>query len=354
MCTRRAMILGGLAGFAPGAAPMAQSSHAGQADAIVSRYAQAGRFSGVVAVASDGAPAFQKAWGLADDEGAVPNTVDTVFRIGSLTKQFTAAAVLQLAEARKLTLSDPISKHYPAVPAAWREATLLQLLNHSAGVPSYTNLPGYFETQAKVDRTPAQVVALTAGQPLDFKPGSRWAYSNTGYTLLGLVIETVSGQAYPSYLRDYVLAPLGLDDTGYDDGRAPVAGMASGYAKAKAGRVRAPSLSMATPYAAGSLYSTASDLLAWSNALQAGKVLSAASLRAMFTDYGFRYGLGQFVETRGGHRCWSHSGFISGFRSALAFFPDQRLTIAILANIEDAPVDHVQARLAKLSFRASV
>jgi D-alanyl-D-alanine carboxypeptidase len=335
---------------APSAAGAAPAGYALAAEAAVKPYVDAGYFSGAVLVAKDGRPIFRKAFGLADREWNVATTPETKFRLGSITKQFTATAILQLAEQGKLSLDDPISKYYAEAPAAWAPVTIRRLLTHTSGIPSYTAISGFFRQSARTDRTPQEVIELTRDKPLAFTPGEKFAYDNTGYVLLGYVIEKVSGQTYQAYLTDHVFMPLGLKNTGYDVSETILPMRAAGYSLSGAGPRNAAYLSMTVPYAAGSLYSTVDDLLAWDQALHANKPLKASSVAAMFTDYGFKYGFGQFVEVEDGHRVWNHGGGINGFATVLERLPDDGLTIVVLSNIEQAPVGRIAHLVSALYF----
>ena len=343
-----ALLVLGLA--APAMATPAPAGYAAAAEAAVKPYVEAGYFSGAVLVAKDGSPIFRKAFGLADREWKVAATPETRFRLGSITKQFTATAILQLAEQGELSLDDPISKYYPEAPAAWAPVTIRRLLAHTSGIPSYTAIPGFFRQSARTDRTPEEIIALTRDKPLAFKPGEKFAYDNTGYVLLGYVIEKVSGQTYQAYLTDHVFNPLGLKNTGYDVSEAILPMRAAGYSLSATGLRNASFLSMTLPYAAGSLYSTVDDLLAWDQALHANKPLKASSVTAMFTDYGFKYGFGQFIEVEDGHRVWNHGGGINGFATVLEHLPDDGLTIVVLSNIEQAPVGRIAHLVSALYF----
>jgi D-alanyl-D-alanine carboxypeptidase len=327
--------------WSPATAGSAPAGYVAAAEAAVKPYVDAGYFSGAVLIAKDGRPIFRKAFGLADREWNVAATPDTRFRLGSITKQFTATAILQLAEQSKLSLDDPISKYYPEAPPAWAPVTIRHLLTHTSGIPSYTAIPGFFRQSARTDRTPEEIIALTRDKPMEFKPGEKFAYDNTGYVLLGYVIEKVSGQTYQAYLTDHVFTPLGLKNTGYDVSEAILPMRAAGYSLSATGPRNASYLSMTLPYAAGSLYSTVDDLLAWDQALHANKPLKASSVAAMFTDYGFKYGFGQYVEVEDGHRIWNHFGGINGFATVLEHLPDDGLTIVVLSNIEQAPVGRI-------------
>ena len=327
------------------AAPAPPPGYARLAEGVVKAYADPGVFSGAVLVARDGKPVFRRAFGLANREWDIPNTPETKFRLGSITKQFTAASVLQLAEQGKLSVDDSISKYYPDAPAAWAPITLKHLLTHTSGIPDYTAIPGFFLQQARLDLVPSAIVKLTQDKPLEFPPGSKYAYDNTGYVLLGYVIEKVSGQTYAAYVQDHIFTPLGMKDTGYDVATTILARRAVGYSVAGGKAKNAEFLAMTLPYAAGSLYSTVDDLLIWDQGLHAGKVLKPASLAAMFTDYGFEYGFGEGVSLQNGHRTWSHSGGINGFATKLTHLPDDGLTVVVLGNIEQAPSGRVSQKL---------
>src|SRR6185436_15348616 len=173
---------------------------------------------------------YRRAFGQANREWGVANTPDTEFRLGSITKQFTAAAILQLAEQGKLSLDDPVSKYYAAAPPAWAPITIKHLLTHTSGIPSYTGLPTFFSTaQSRTEMKPEEIVALTKDKPLEFAPGARFNYDNTGYVLLGVVIEKVSGQTYAQYLQDHIFGPLKLTHTGYDVSETILPKRAAGY-----------------------------------------------------------------------------------------------------------------------------
>lgn len=325
-------------------------AYTAQVDTMMRNYTEADRFSGVILVAKDGKPIFRKAYGLANREWNAPVTPETRFRLASITKQFTAAAILQLAEQGKVSLDDPVSKYYPAAPEAWAPITVKHLLTHSSGIPSYTAIQGFFGGPSRVDRTPEEIIALTRDKPLEFKPGEKYAYNNTGYVLLGHVIAKASGQTYQAYLQDHIFTPLGLKDTGYDFSETIIPRRAAGYGLFGGKIGNAPYLAMSLPHAAGSLYSTADDLLAWQQALLAGKVISPASVTAMFTDQGFGYGYGQFIEVRDGKRFWNHAGGINGFVTMLALYPDDGLTIVVLSNFNSADMGRITRRLGELYF----
>ena len=336
---------------------LASAAHAGaargfsaKADAIIRRHVAAQTFSGVVLIADHGKPVFRKAYGLANREWNIAATPDTVFRIGSTTKTFTATAILQLAEKGALKLDDPISQYVPATPAAWSAITLRNLLNHTSGIPDFVQANGFVKGPARIDDYPAELVDLVRDKPLEFTPGSKFHYSNTGYILLGMVIEQVSGQSYADYISATLLKPLNLRHTAYDRQDELIPDRAQGYWRVDGAWKNARVMTPASIYASGALRSTADDLLAWDQALHTGKVLSPASLKAMFDDEGRGYGLGSFVETRHGHRLWDHGGNVPGFCSAFEYYPDDGMTVIVLDNIEGQDAEHLANELAGAWF----
>jgi CubicO group peptidase (beta-lactamase class C family) len=332
-----------------GPACAADADLAAKAEALIQPLVKADRFSGAVLVAKDGKPVFRKGFGLANREWNTPNDPTTKFRIGSITKQFTATAILQLQEAGKLSVDDPASKFYPDMPAAWSGVTIKHLLTHTSGIPDYTHVPNFFDHESMRDRAPEEIIKLTADKPLDFMPGSQYAYDNSGYILLGIIVEKVSGEKYAAYLQRHIFAPLGMRSTGYDVNEAVLAKRAAGYSGDSGKIEHTRYLSMTEPFSAGGLYSTVDDLLTWDRALTAGKVLKPVSMRAMFTDYGYRYGFGWTIDTLAGHRRISHDGGINGFSSQFDRYPDDKLTVIVFSNIGNGiPVRHIGSGLSAL------
>ncbi|HZO57051.1 MAG TPA: serine hydrolase domain-containing protein, partial [Bryobacteraceae bacterium] len=300
------------------AALVLAQDYAAKAEAYVASWVRDGKFQGTVLVMKDGEPLLRKGYGQANREWGIPNSPDTKFRLGSITKQFTAASILQLSERGKLALDDPIAKHYPEAPAAWEKITIHQLLNHTSGIPSYTGLPEFFRKQSMIARNPVEIVKLTQEMPLEFDPGAKFKYNNTGYVLLGHVIEKISGGSYDEYVRKNLLEPLGLKDTGYDWNTTVIARRASGYNPD--GKL-APYLDMSLPHAAGSLYSTVDDLAKWSEGLESGKVVSKANYAKMTTPYLSEYGYGLVMQKFEGHDVVGHGGGINGFNTLLLRAP---------------------------------
>ena len=307
---------------------------------VIQSHASAGTFMGTVLVARDGAVVLDKAYGMANLELEVPNTTATKFRLGSVTKQFTAAAILLLEERGKLRIDDKVKAYLPDAPMNWDRITVFNLLTHTAGIPNFTSLADYGTIKLSA-RTAAASVAAVRDKTLDFGPGEKMSYSNSGYLVLGEIIEKVSGQSYEKFVTDNIFTPLGMTDSGYDSNTAIIKRRASGYirgpfdsAQGKPSEyVNAGYIHMSIPHAAGALYSTTGDLLKWQQALLAGKVVSKASLDRMITPFKNDYALGLTSTLDKGRRVIAHGGGIDGFNTYLAYYPDTKTVIVALSNV---------------------
>ncbi len=306
-------------------------------------------FNGSVLVARDGAVLFSKGYGLANAEHQVPNTPETKFRLGSITKQFTAMAIMILRERGKLAVEDPIGKYLDDAPAAWEGVTIHHLLTHTAGVHSYTSDPEYGTKMAQPE-TVKSMIARFKDKPLDFRPGEKFAYSNSGYFLLGAAIEKVSGKSYEAFLKEAIFDPLGMTDTGYDHPATVLRRRASGYIRKGDGLENAAYLDMAQPYAAGSLYSTTLDLAKWARALDEGKLISEDARAMMFTPAKNDYAYGWTVTTRSGRKEVGHGGGINGFATDIVRYPDQKVCAVVLCNVLPANPGRVSHDLAAITL----
>lgn len=324
---------------------------ADKAAAYMAAQVAVNEFAGVVLVAVDGRPAFRRAYGRANRDWDVPNTPDTKFRIGSVTKQFTAAAVLLLEQRGKLSVSDPVGKHLPDVPEAWAKVTLLQLMSHTGGVPEHSPLaaPGGMAA----DLSPARTIGLVKGKPLDFAPGEKHRYSNTGYVLLGMVVEAASGAEYGAFLRAEVFDPLGMADTGVERPRQVLPGRATGYG-GDAARPSVPYLSMSWPHAAGAMYSTAGDLLRWDRALTDDRLLGPAARKTLVTPVKDGYACGVVVGEAFGRPTVWHNGRVPGSRAYLLRFPDAGLCVVVLTNHDWNSPERVGTDLAGIALGRKV
>jgi CubicO group peptidase (beta-lactamase class C family) len=302
-------------------------------------YIKTAGIQGCVLLAKGGKIILAKGYGLANVELNVANTPKTKFRLGSITKQFTAAAILQLQEKGKLRVGDPISKYVPGGPAAWNGITIHHLLTHTSGIPSYTDEAGYEAHMRERAGAPLDFIKRFRDLPLEFKPGERFHYDNSGYFLLGVIVEQVSGVTYENYLQKNIFERLGMTDTGYDWPTAILKDRALGYSKAASGEeINAEFLDMGHPYAAGSLYSTVLDLYKWDRALYTTKVLSAQSLESVFTpnkyDWaeGIKYGYGWGIAQVHGHKAVGHGGGINGFSTVIWRAIEEDATSIVLSN----------------------
>lgn len=300
-----------------------------------------------VGVAQHGKVLLAKGYGLAEVEFAAPANETTAFRIGSVTKQFTAALILRLVEQKKLSLDDGLEKFVPDFPLQGKNVTVRMLLNHSSGIPSYTDVGEAWQKATPLELSHKELLAFVADKPFDFEPGTSWNYNNTGYYLLGMVLEKVHGKSYAQIVLDEIATPLQLGRTRYDDNRDIIVNRAQGYSMEKGVRKNDAPLGMSQPGAAGALLSTGEDLVKWSMALAGGKVVSAESYTQMTTplvlsngrDTG--YGFGLMIGDLLGKRAISHGGGINGFNSMLLHLPDVDLHVAVISNSERADSDEV-------------
>ncbi len=315
----------------------------GRIDALLARYQELGLFNGCALVADRGQIVIKKGYGLANMEWGIANTPDTKFRLGSITKQFTATLIMQLVEQGKIDLTAPITRYLPDYPARTGDKiTIHHLLNHTSGIVGYTELPT-FGTSLRNPYAPAKFAdEFFAKLDLLFEPGTKFSYNNSGYFLLGVILEKVTGQPYERLLRERIFTPLGMNDSGYDSTQPLLAKRAAGYDKRFDGSfVNTSYIDMTQPYAAGSLYSTVDDLFRWDQALYTEKVLSAQSKERMFTPGLSDYGYAWTITKRDGVTTIAHGGGINGFNTLLTRNPDSKRLIVLLNNTGGAPLDQM-------------
>ncbi len=316
-------------------------------DRIIQSHVDSKQFMGSVLVAQSGKVLLNKGYGSANLEWDIPDSPQTKFRLGSLTKQFTAAAILLLEERGKLRTDDLVAKYLPDAPASWAKITLANLLTHTSGIPNFTSFPDYSTTEA-TPTTPEQLVARFRDKPLNFQPGEKWEYSNSGYVLLGYLLEKISGQRYQDFVRDNLFAPLGMTESGYDSRAAIILHRAAGYSPGANGPVNAGYIDMSIPFSAGALYSTTEDLWRWEQGLFGGKVLTTASLKKMTTPFKNDYAYGLAVRTTHGYTVLEHGGGIEGFNTQLAYDPDGKLAVIVLGNLNGAAPGEIAGQLMSL------
>ena len=329
-------------------------------DRQIDELASSGGFRGALLVAKRGHVLLRKAYGPADEASGVPNRPETRFRIGSITKQFVAAGILRLADRGLLDVQDSLCSRLSPCPSAWQPITLRHLLTHTSGLPDYTtfaNFPALIGTPAST----ADLLARFRDLPLDFPPGDHWSYSNSGYVVLGALLEAISGRAWGDYLREEIFVPLGMADTGVDEDSPSLLRHATGYLQPG---VKPVFLAMSEFAAAGALASTVDDLFLWDEALRAGRVLSAGSLAAatsaqvpckpggcaLASDTG--YGYGWFVALVDARPYAYHWGRIDGFVSTNGFDAADETVVIALSNLETTPTFAMSASLEGLALKA--
>jgi CubicO group peptidase (beta-lactamase class C family) len=324
-------------------------------DAIVGPYVTPGAPGLAIGVVHDGTLRDARGYGLANLEWGAPIGSDTVFRLGSLTKQFTAMAIMLLCEENRLALDDALTTHLPAYPIGGQTITVEQLLTHTAGITDYTGLPEFTEHKHHPDMAPAEIAAVFQQYPLEFVPGSRFRYSNSGYVLLGMIVEAISGVSYAEFVRSRIFAPLGMHQSCYLSNEPIVRHRASGYVTTEQGYQNAPFANMTLPYAAGALGSSVQDLARWDMALRENRLVRPSTLERMHTPVRLlgggtaNYGFGWMIGAYEGRRVMYHGGGINGFVTSMYHWLDDHVTVIALANLFDygLNVDAIARRVSR-------
>ena len=347
-----------VSGTAAQAAPPADLR--AQADALVERTFPADGPGGAVIITQGGRVIYARGRGLADVQARTAITPDTVFRMGSITKQFTASVIMQLVQEGRIGLDDPLSRFFPDYPQPGAGATVRQLLSHTGGVQSYTAIPGFMRDDANTSRayTTAEMIALFRDMPSPTRPGEAWNYNNSGYVLLGAIIEQVTGKAWHEAVTERIARPLGLTTIRYGVGEERIPGMARGYTVGDNGVQLARPIHMSVPHAAGALTGNVRDLATWAQALHHGRVVSVQSYAQMTQaaslpegrthPYGFGLNLG---DVRG-RPAVGHGGGIFGFGTSSTYAPSEDLFVAVFTNSDthDVDPDVTMTRLAALAL----
>lgn len=309
-----------------------------------------------VLVAKRGKIIYKKAFGSADIELNVSMQPDMVFSLASITKQFTAVAILQLVEQGKISLHDSIQKYITDFPSKKYTITIENLLTHTSGIKDYMQINAPEPYMERWDFTPKQLINVFKDFPLEFKPGTQFRYSNSGYALLGFIIEKVSGESYPDYIKNHILLPLGLNHTYYDNYNNIIPGRVNGYFKDKAAFKNADFWSPTIAYAAGGLISNVEDLYLWNKGLLSYKILKKNYLDKAFTPYHLsdgtitNYGYGWYINTTNGIKSIEHGGAKNGFLTNEIYYPEQDIFIALLFNSENAPKDAISNTVSSIAL----
>ena len=313
-------------------------------------------FMGSILVARNGRILIAKGYGKSNLKHQIPNTAETEFRIASLTKSFTAASILMLQARGKLNVRDPVCKYIPTCPKAWKAITIYDLLTHTSGIPDFRWGPSYAKF-SKNPTTPERLLTRIEKEPLAFKPGTKFRYSNPGYDVLGYVIQRESGETYKKFLQQHIFTPLGMKKSGYASSHPSGKDHAEGYVYSNGSYKPAKFINMTVPYSAGALYSSVGDLYTWDRALETGKLLPVPLLKEMFSPQvlmggpdKMHYGFGWMITTEYGHKKIEHGGGINGFTSANSFFPGQHAYVIVLSNVSSNAVGGVANALTAYLF----
>jgi CubicO group peptidase (beta-lactamase class C family) len=324
-----------------------------QLDELLNLYHEYGQFNGSVLVAEDGEVIYKKGFGMANMEWDIPNEPNTKHRLGSITKQFTAMLILQLVAEDAIDLEAPITSYLPDYPKEnGDQITIHHLLTHTSGIPNYTAFPGFFAEESRNPYTPDEFVEVFAHKDLDFTPGERFSYSNSGYFLLGVIAEKLTGKTYEQLLHDNILAPIGMNDTGYDKHEDILKNRATGYEKVGPAYINSNYLDMSIPYAAGSMYATVEDLYLWDQALYTDQLLPQNLMDLYFkpyisawgdSHYAYGWGVGKEMigNTEDSVEAIAHGGGINGFNTNISRVISDKSLVVLLNNTGGAPLNEI-------------
>jgi CubicO group peptidase (beta-lactamase class C family) len=334
---------------------------AGKIDGLMKLYSDYGRFNGTVLVAENGQVIYKKGLGLADMEWHIPNKPDTKFRLGSITKQFTSMLILQLVEEGKISLEGKLSDTLPYYREdTGKKVTIHHLLTHTSGIPSYTNLPNFGREVSRNPYGVEEFVKKFCSGDLEFEPGAKFSYNNSGYFLLGAVIEKVTAKPYEKVLEERIFKPLAMNNSGYDHHATIMPNRAAGYEQSLDGYSNAPYLDMSLPYAAGSLYSTVEDLYIWDQALYTDRLLSSKMKELLFRPhvqnpggaYGYGWGVGKkkLPQSKREISVISHGGGINGFNTLIERYVDDKHLIVLLNNTGGTNLGEMSAAIGRILY----
>lgn len=337
------------------------SSKARNIDELMSKYEEYDQFNGSVLVAENGEVIFKEGYGLANMEWDIPNAPDTKHRVGSITKQFTSMIIMQLMEEGKLELDKPITtylKNYPKETG--NQVSIHHLLSHTSGVPNMTSFPGFFEDMSRNPYSVKELTQVFADSSLVFTPGEKYAYSNSGYILLGSIIEEVTGKSYEEVLHERILDPLNMNDTGYDHFEEIIKNRSTGYEQRGSKFTNSKYLDMSIPYAAGSIYSTVEDLYKWHKALLNNELISEKTKELMFkahkkmgpqaAAYGWFVGDQKFGRENDSVFTTVHSGGINGYSALITRIPEDDALIVLLNNTGGKPLNDMTEAIGRILY----
>ena len=330
-------------------------------DELMGLFHEFGQFNGAVLVSENGKVILKKGYGLANMEWNIPNKPDTKFRIGSITKQFTSMLILQLVEKKKIDLEGKLSDYLPYYRKdSGEKVTVHHLLTHTSGIPSYTGIPNFMEELSRDPYSVDEFVKTYCSGDLEFEPGSKFVYNNSGYFLLGAIIEKVTGQKYEDVLKAKILDPAGMENTGYDHFDTLIPNRAAGYEKKAGEYVNAPYLDMSLPYAAGSLYSTVEDLYLWDQILYTDELLSNelkelmfkphVAAQGMYYAYGWMVGEKSFPKSKDKVKRIAHGGGINGFNTLIDRLVEDRHLVVLFNNTGGTALNAMSEEIIKILY----
>ncbi|HTE12926.1 MAG TPA: serine hydrolase [Chitinophagaceae bacterium] len=312
-----------------------------QLDELVAAYAKNEKFNGTVLVAQKGKILLQKGYGYKNAAKKEMNDGNTIFQIGSITKQFTSAVILHLQEKKKLSIHDKLSKYFPALAFA-DSVTIENLLSHTSGIYNYTNNGDFMKTEAVKPASQEKMLALFKDKPLEFQPGSKYSYSNSGYMLLGYIIEKVTGKPYEQEMHEAIFTPLHMDHSGFNFTSLQSPDKATGYfSLSQTAAVPASIVDSSASFAAGAIYTTVGDLYKWDRSLYTEKIISRASLKNAYTVRKGKYGLGWSIDSAYGQQVYRHGGGIFGFTTFIGRSPEEDICIILFDNKGDGSLEQI-------------
>lgn len=302
-------------------------------DELLRAYNNQSRFNGSVLIIKDGKTLLDKGYGFSNVEENIPNKTNTIFQIGSITKQFTAAVILKLQEENKINVDDKLSKYFPGYPNG-DSITIEHLLTHTSGIYSYTNDREFMSSKITLPHSRQQMISLFKNKPLHFTPGTKWRYSNSGYLLLGYIIEDVTGLPYEQAVRKYIFNPLKMQSSGFDYTKLNNQQKATGYSQlVDEMNTPAPSIDSTISFASGSIYTTTADLYKFQQGMQTHAIISKSTLEKASTPFKNNYGYGFEIDSIAGKKIIGHSGSIHGFVSNLVWVPGENTVVILLNNV---------------------
>jgi CubicO group peptidase (beta-lactamase class C family) len=329
-------------------------------DQLIKKYSELRLFNGSALVADHNETIFKKGYGFANMEWNIPNKPDTKFRLGSITKQFTATLIMQLVEKGKIKLDGKLTDYLTYYRKdTGDKITIHHLLTHTSGIPSYTNDPDFFSKKSRTFYEPDDFVKGFCSGTLEFEPGSQFVYNNSGYFILGAILEKVTGKKYDELIKEQIFVPLGMNNSGYDWSADILPNRAAGYEKTFSSYRNTSFIDMSLPYAAGSLYSTVEDLLIWNKSFYSEKILTKKSWDALFTGYvkafgnayyGYGWAVDKYFDGKDSLKAITHGGGINGFNTIGYYLPEKGQFVALFSNTGGAPLNEITQQILNILY----